>query len=111
MRIGWHWKKLSKRGPVQGFGKRLSSILGTYLSEYDMEAVYFDEGVRNSKRQLLESKDIGCLFTPAYTTMLGHLRSQALSSMLEFDKDVQMLPYKQADWDASRIHGKNLNVI
>ncbi|TQD84483.1 hypothetical protein C1H46_029963 [Malus baccata] len=44
-------------GPVQGFGKRLSSILATYLSEkYDMEAIYFDEGVRNSKRQLLESK-------------------------------------------------------
>ncbi|VVA22668.1 PREDICTED: ROOT HAIR [Prunus dulcis] len=118
-------------GPVQGFGKRLSSILGTYLSEYDMEAVYFDEGVRNSKRQLLESKALDFVY-PAYTTMLGHLRSKALedfkvrleqslnkggefassvrtstqSSMLEFDKGCADAAIQQADWDASRVREK-----
>ncbi|BFG28354.1 hypothetical protein CerSpe_146280 [Prunus speciosa] len=118
-------------GPVQGFGKRLSSILGTYLSEYDMEAVYFDEGVRNSKRQLLGSKALDFVY-PAYTTMLGHLRSKALedfkvrleqslnkggefassvrtstqSSMLEFDKGCADAAIQQADWDASRVREK-----
>ncbi|CAB4276681.1 unnamed protein product [Prunus armeniaca] len=120
-----------QKGPVQGFGKRLSSILGTYLSEYDMEAVYFDEGVRNSKRQLLESKALDFVY-PAYTTMLGHLRSKALedfkvrleqslnkggefassvrtstqSSMLEFDKGCADAAIQQADWDASRVREK-----
>ncbi|KAE9461486.1 hypothetical protein C3L33_06600, partial [Rhododendron williamsianum] len=96
--------------PVPGFGKKLSSILDTYLSEYDMEAFYFDELVRKAKRQQLESKalqtdswilgvgvpdkattiDLGYvslmsddahhLVHPAYVTMLGHLRSKALES-------------------------------
>ncbi|CAB4307078.1 unnamed protein product [Prunus armeniaca] len=129
-----HWFTLEEavqKGPVQGFGKRLSSILRTYLSEYDMEAVYFDEGVRNSKRQLLESKALDFVY-PAYTTMLGHLRSKALedfkvrleqslnkggefassvrtstqSSMLEFDKGCADAAIQQADWDASRVREK-----
>ncbi|XP_034210773.1 protein ROOT HAIR DEFECTIVE 3 homolog 2-like [Prunus dulcis] len=115
-------------GPVQGFGKRLSSILSTYLSEYDMEAIYFDEGVRNSKRQLLESKALDFVY-PAYTTMLEHVHSKALkdfkvrleellnkregftsslrtctqSSMLEFDKGCADAAIQQANWDASRV--------
>ncbi|KAM2607051.1 hypothetical protein TB2_035660 [Malus domestica] len=114
-------------GPVQGFGKRLSSILATYLSEYDMEAIYFDEGVRNSKRQLLESKALDFVY-PAYSAMLGHLRSKALedfqvrleqslnkgegfassvrtcaqSSMLEFEKGCADAAIQQANWDASK---------
>ncbi|KAL6282849.1 hypothetical protein ACE6H2_013778 [Prunus campanulata] len=118
-------------GPVQGFGKRLSSILCTYLSEYDMEAIYFDEGVGNSKRQLLESKALDFVY-PAYTTMMGHLRSKALedfkvrleqslnrggefassvrtstqSSMLEFDKGCADAAIQLADWDASRVREK-----
>ncbi|ONI11569.1 hypothetical protein PRUPE_4G113800 [Prunus persica] len=124
-------KEAVQIGPVQGFGIRLSSILGTYLSEYDMEAVYFDEGVRNSKRQLLESKALDFVY-PAYTTMLGHLRSKALedfkvrleqslnkggefassvrtssqSSMLEFDKGCADTAIQQADWDGSRVREK-----
>ncbi|KAG5552758.1 hypothetical protein RHGRI_010751 [Rhododendron griersonianum] len=43
-------------GPVPGFGNKLSSILDTYLFEYDMEAFYFDELVRKAKRQQLKSK-------------------------------------------------------
>ncbi|KAJ0081002.1 hypothetical protein Patl1_11822 [Pistacia atlantica] len=49
-------------GPVPGFGKLLSSILDTYLSEYDMETIYFDEGVRTAKRQHLESKALDVRF-------------------------------------------------
>ncbi|CAN6545844.1 unnamed protein product [Malus baccata var. baccata] len=118
-------------GPVQGFGKRLSSILATYLSEYDMEAIYFDEGVRNSKRQLLESKALDFVY-PAYLAMLGHLRSKALedfqvrleqslnkgegfassvrtcaqSSMLEFEKGCADAAIQQANWDASKAREK-----
>ncbi|XP_028958806.1 protein ROOT HAIR DEFECTIVE 3 homolog 2-like isoform X2 [Malus domestica] len=118
-------------GPVQGFGKRLSSILATYLSEYDMEAIYFDEGVRNSKRQLLESKALDFVY-PAYSAMLGHLRSKALedfqvrleqslnkgegfassvrtcaqSSMLEFEKGCADAAIQQANWDASKVREK-----
>ncbi|KAE8719979.1 Protein ROOT HAIR DEFECTIVE 3-like protein 2 [Hibiscus syriacus] len=43
-------------GSVSGFGGKLSSILETYFSEDDSEAIYFDEGVRNAKRKQLESK-------------------------------------------------------
>ncbi|CAN6689310.1 unnamed protein product [Malus baccata var. baccata] len=118
-------------GPVQGFGKRLSSILATYLSEYDMEAIYFDEGVRNSKRQFLESKVLDFVY-PAYSAMLGHLRSKALedfqvrleqslnkgegfassvrtcaqSSMLEFEKGCADAAIQQANWDASKVREK-----
>ncbi|XP_034212675.1 protein ROOT HAIR DEFECTIVE 3 homolog 2-like [Prunus dulcis] len=118
-------------GPVQGFGKRLSSILGTYLSKYDIEAIYFDGGARNSKRQLLESKMLDFVYR-AYTTMLGHVRSKALeafkvrleqslnkgrgfatyaricthSSMLEFDKGCADASVIQANWDASRVREK-----
>ncbi|KAI4299294.1 hypothetical protein L6164_032765 [Bauhinia variegata] len=118
-------------GPVQGFGKKLSSIIDAYLSEYDAEAIYFDEGVRNAKRQQLESKALDLVY-PAYTTMLGHLRTRALenfrtkmeqslkngegfaasdhkctqSSMLEFDQGSADAAIKQANWDASRIREK-----
>ncbi|CAN6545850.1 unnamed protein product [Malus baccata var. baccata] len=154
-------------GPVQGFGKRLSSILATYLSEkfdsglimfivsvlwactvsssdfilyvlislmhhrYDMEAIYFDERVRNSKRQLLESKALDFVY-PAYSAMLGHLRYKALedfqvrleqllnkgegfassvrtcaqSSMLEFEKGCADVAIQQANWDASKVREK-----
>ncbi|ONI11434.1 hypothetical protein PRUPE_4G106600 [Prunus persica] len=119
-------------GPVQGFGKRLSSILSTYLSKYDTEAtIYFDEGARNSKRQLLESKALDFVY-PAYTTMLGHVHSKALvdfkvrleqslnkgegftlsvrtctqSSILEFDKGCADVAIQQANWDASRVREK-----
>lgn len=118
-------------GPVLGFGKKLSSILETYLSEYDMEAIYFDVGVRNVKRQQLETKALD-LVHPAYLSMLGHLRSKALqnfktrlehslncgegfaasvrncnqSCMLEFDKGCADAAIRQADWDASKVREK-----
>eukprot|EP00262_Sarcandra_glabra_P002598 TRINITY_DN1299_c0_g1_i7.p1 TRINITY_DN1299_c0_g1~~TRINITY_DN1299_c0_g1_i7.p1 ORF type:complete len:839 (-),score=166.53 TRINITY_DN1299_c0_g1_i7:268-2514(-) len=85
------WLKLVEAvesGLVPGFGKRLSSILDKCLSEYDMEAIYFDEGVRSEKRQQLESRVLH-LVQPAYQSMLGHLRSRTLDSFKEaFDKSL-----------------------
>ncbi|KAK1281796.1 Protein ROOT HAIR DEFECTIVE 3 [Acorus calamus] len=73
-------------GLVPKFGRKLSLIVEKYLSEYDMEAIYFDEGVRNAKRQQLESKVLH-LVHPAYQSMLGHLRSHTLEKFKEaFEK-------------------------
>ncbi|KAL9456544.1 hypothetical protein AB3S75_005718 [Citrus x aurantiifolia] len=120
-----------QEGPVSGFGKRLSSVLDTYLSEYDMEAVYFDEGVRNAKRKQLESKALDFVY-PTYSTLLGHLRSKAFESfkiqleqslkkgegfaasvcactqscMLEFDRGCADAAIRQAKWDASKVREK-----
>ncbi|GLU14081.1 hypothetical protein SLE2022_306720 [Rubroshorea leprosula] len=118
-------------GPVPDFGRKLSSILDTYFSEYDMEAIYFDEGVRNAKRQQLESKVLDFVY-PAYTKLLGHLRSKALeefksrleemlnkgegfaasvhtctnSCLVEFDQRCEDAVIEQAHWDASKVQEK-----
>ncbi|KAG5248636.1 protein ROOT HAIR DEFECTIVE [Salix suchowensis] len=73
-------------GPVSGFGKKLSAILNISLSEYDAEAIYFDEGVRSAKRQQLEEKLLQ-LVQPAHQSMLSHIRSGTLEKFKEaFDK-------------------------
>ncbi|OIV96013.1 hypothetical protein TanjilG_27117 [Lupinus angustifolius] len=118
-------------GPVLGFGEKLSSIIDTYLSQYDREAIFFDEAVRNAKRKLLESKALDFVY-PAYTTILGHLRSKALddfktkleqslskgegfasavnvwtqSIMLEFDKGSSGAAVRQAIWGDSKVRDK-----
>ncbi|KAL0352709.1 UNVERIFIED_CONTAM: protein ROOT HAIR defective [Sesamum angustifolium] len=105
-----------KTGAVSGFGKSISSILKTYLSEYDMESAYFEED----------------LVYPTYITMLGHLRANALesfrirlekclargegfaasvrtcqqSAMLEFDQGCSDAAIQQANWDASKVREK-----
>ncbi|GLT59119.1 hypothetical protein SLA2020_319560 [Shorea laevis] len=116
---------------VSGFGRKLSSILDAYFSEYDLEAIYFDEGVRNTKRQQLESKVFDFVH-PAHTKLLGHLRVKALddfksrvqemlnkgdgfaasvrtctgSCMLEFDLGCADAAIKQANWDSSKVREK-----
>ncbi|GAV78733.1 RHD3 domain-containing protein [Cephalotus follicularis] len=118
-------------GPVSGFGKKLSSILEIYFSEYDMEAIYFDEGVRNAKRQQLESKALDFVH-PTYVTMLGHVHTKALenfktrlehflnkgegfaasvhtctqSSVLEFDQGCADAAIRQVHWDSSKVREK-----
>lgn len=118
-------------GPVSGFGKKLSSILEMYFSEYDKETVYYDEGVRNTKREELELNALHFVH-PVYTTMLGHLRFKALESfkarleqslhkregfaasvrsctrscMLEFDHGCADAAITQANWDASKVREK-----
>uniref|UniRef100_A0A6V7QU24 GB1/RHD3-type G domain-containing protein n=1 Tax=Ananas comosus var. bracteatus TaxID=296719 RepID=A0A6V7QU24_ANACO len=118
-------------GPVSDFGRKLSSILDFYLSEYDMEAIYFDEGVRTAKRQQLESRALNYVHS-AFLAMLGHLRSKAFdkfksdlelslksgkgfaastrdciqSSMLEFDTGLKDVVVRHADWDVSKVRSK-----
>ncbi|KAL4386024.1 hypothetical protein GQ457_09G004330 [Hibiscus cannabinus] len=118
-------------GSVSSFGRKLSNILETYFSEYDSEAIYFDEGVRNAKRKQLESKALD-LVHPAYLNLLGHLRFKALevfksrleqmlkegegfaaaahactkSCMLEFDQGCADAAIRQAKWDASKVREK-----
>jgi hypothetical protein len=116
---------------VPNFGKRLSSILENYLSEYDKEAVFFDEGVRTAKRQQLELKALQ-LVHPAHASLLGHLRSKTLESfkmrleeslkkgekfadsvrksiqacMMDFNHGCADAAVKQANWDVSKIREK-----
>ncbi|OMO70752.1 Root hair defective 3 GTP-binding protein [Corchorus capsularis] len=118
-------------GPVSGFGKKLNSVLSTFLSEYDAEATYFDEGVRSAKRKQLEDKLLQ-LVQPAYQTMLGHLRSETLekfkeafekalsagegfsvaahnctkSFMATFDERAADAVVELANWDSSKVRDK-----
>lgn len=118
-------------GPVIGFGKKISSILDKYFSDYDTEAVYFDESVRTTKRQHLESKSLDLVY-PAYQAMLGHLRAKVLSmfreqleqalkigeafavavrdcmkiALAEFDQGCADATVQQATWDSSKTREK-----
>ncbi|TQD84623.1 hypothetical protein C1H46_029825 [Malus baccata] len=123
-------QKAAETGPVPDFGKRVSSILDDYLSEYDGEAVDFDEGVRKSKRDMLESKALQSAHA-VYNTMLGHLCSKAfegfkvgvtslnpekefaaslraciLSSMHEFRQGCADAAVQQSNWSFSSIVDK-----
>ncbi|VAI13205.1 unnamed protein product [Triticum turgidum subsp. durum] len=115
-------------GSVLSFGKKLGSIVEVHMEEYDKEAVYFDEAVRKSKRQLLESRILN-LVQPAFQKNLSHLRTKALekfktglnqslesgkgfaasvretteSSLSEFNQGCADSVIKQADWDYSKI--------
>ncbi|KAG7014019.1 Protein ROOT HAIR DEFECTIVE 3-like 1, partial [Cucurbita argyrosperma subsp. argyrosperma] len=118
-------------GPVQGFGKKLSSIIDTCLSEYDAEATFFDEGVRSAKRVQLEEKLLQ-LVQPAFQSLLGHIRSGTFDNFKEafdkalnegegfssaasncsqtymaiFDTECAGAIIEQANWDTSRIRDK-----
>ncbi|GJN21104.1 hypothetical protein PR202_gb08552 [Eleusine coracana subsp. coracana] len=84
-----HIEEAVQHDYVPGFGKKLNNLLDKCLSEYDMEAIYFDEGVRSSKRQQLESKLLQ-LVNPAYQSLLGHLRIRTLEAFKEsFDKALE----------------------
>nr|GLL23428.1 protein ROOT HAIR DEFECTIVE 3 homolog 1-like [Ipomoea trifida] len=117
--------------PVPGFGKMLSSILATCLSEYDAEATFFDEGVRMAKRKVLEEKLLQ-LVQPTYQSMLGHVRSEAMekfkemfdnalnggkgfavaasecseSCLVQFNERCKDAAIEQANWDSSKVKDK-----
>ncbi|XP_045804712.1 protein ROOT HAIR DEFECTIVE 3 homolog 2-like isoform X2 [Trifolium pratense] len=126
---GWlELKKAVHLGPVQGFGKKLSSIIDTYLSLYDKETMFFDEAVRNAKRKQFQSNVLDTVH-PAYKTMIGHLHSKGLKDfkttldgslgngeefassvhywtryiMLDFDKGSTDASVRQTNWDASKV--------
>ncbi|KAK1362827.1 Protein ROOT HAIR DEFECTIVE 3-like [Heracleum sosnowskyi] len=117
--------------PVPGFGKKLSSILDTCLSEYDAEATYFEDGVRSKKRKQLEEKLLQ-IVQPAYQSMLGHIRSRTLDKFKDafddalkggqgfavasrystkaflkfFDEESADAIIKQANWDTAKVREK-----
>ncbi|XP_072995520.1 protein ROOT HAIR DEFECTIVE 3-like [Typha latifolia] len=128
------WRQLEEdvqHDIVPGFGKKLSIILDKCLSGYDMEAIYFDEGVRTSKRQQLESKLLQ-MVNPAYQSLLGHLRTKTLDDfkeafdkalsrgegfavsaldctqffMSKFDNSCKDAAIQQANWDPSKFRDK-----
>lgn len=128
------WRELEEAvqsGPVSGFGKKLSSVLDTCLSEYDAEATYFDEGVRSAKRKQLEEKLLQ-LVQPAFQSLLGHLRSGTFDKFKEafdkaldngegfsvaashctqsymalFDERCADAVIEQANWDTSKVRDK-----
>ncbi|KAL8171645.1 hypothetical protein V2J09_023449 [Rumex salicifolius] len=129
-------EEAAQNEPVKGFGKKLSLILGSCLSEYDAEAIFFDEGVRTAKRKLLEEKLLQ-LVQPAFQAILGHLRSLTLekfkdafekalkegegfsaaavrctqSFMSQFDEGYADAVIEQAQWDTSRVREKLLRDI
>ncbi|KAB2637081.1 protein ROOT HAIR DEFECTIVE 3 2-like [Pyrus ussuriensis x Pyrus communis] len=103
---GWlALQKAALTGLVPDFGRRVSSILYNYLSEYDKEVVDFEEGVRKSKRHMLESKALQSA-QAVYDTMLGHLCSKAFE---EFKVRVASLnPEKRF---VESIHACNLSTM
>ncbi|PUZ45319.1 hypothetical protein GQ55_8G213100 [Panicum hallii var. hallii] len=120
-----------KSGLVPSFGTRLGAILDSYLSEYDMETLYFDEGVRTVKRKQLESSMLDHTY-PALETVIEHLHLVALNkfrsdleqtlrsregftasvhqcvqaSMAEFDAGLRDAAVKHVEWDASKVRNK-----
>ncbi|KAF7843484.1 protein ROOT HAIR DEFECTIVE 3-like [Senna tora] len=118
-------------GPIPGFGRKLSSILDNCLSEYDVEATYFDEGVRSAKQKQLQEKLLQ-LVQPAFQSALGHIRSgtfdkfkdafdKALnggegfsaasnkcteSCMAQFDEACADVVIEKANWDTSKVREK-----
>ncbi|XP_062182418.1 protein ROOT HAIR DEFECTIVE 3 homolog 2-like isoform X2 [Phragmites australis] len=120
-----------KSGPVPSFGTKLSAILDFYLSEYDMETMYFDEGVRTAKRQHLESSMLNHTY-PALETLIEHLhlvvlnkfksdleqslrsrygfaasvRQCAQALMAEFDAELRDATVNHVEWDASNARNK-----
>ncbi|PVH34427.1 hypothetical protein PAHAL_8G217100 [Panicum hallii] len=129
---GWlELEAAAKSGPVPSFGTRLGAILDSYLSEYDMETLYFDEGVRTAKRKQLESSMLDHTY-PALETVIEHLHLVALNkfrsdleqtlrsregfaasvhqcvqaSMAEFDAGLRDAAVKHVEWDASKVRNK-----
>lgn len=118
-------------GLPPSFGMRLSAILDSYLSEYDMETMYFDEGVRAAKRQQLESSMLDHAY-PVIERVMEHLHLVALdkfkgdleqslrhtegfaesvrrcsqASMAEFDAGMRDTAVKHVQWDASKVRNK-----
>ncbi|KAL9259637.1 ROOT HAIR DEFECTIVE 3-like protein [Drosera capensis] len=129
-------EEAAQSGAVRGFGKKLSSILDRFLSDYDAEATYFDEGVRSGKRKNLEEKLLQQV-RPAFDSILGHLRSGTLDKFKEafdkalnagegfssaaysctesfkgvFDEGCADAVIKQANWDTSKVKEKFLRDV
>ncbi|XP_016648893.1 PREDICTED: protein ROOT HAIR DEFECTIVE 3 homolog 1-like [Prunus mume] len=121
------WIQLKVISVHTGFGKKLSSMIDTCISEYDEEATYYDDSVKSVKRKQLEEKLLQ-LVQPAFQDLLELKRSDTLdkfkeafdkaldgvkefsvtarnfteSFMAQFDKGCADAVIKQANWDTSK---------
>ncbi|XP_037429923.1 protein ROOT HAIR DEFECTIVE 3-like [Triticum dicoccoides] len=77
-----HFKETVQNYYVPGFGKKISTLLDRCLSEYDMECIYYDDGVRTSIRQQLESEILKLVY-PAYKSLMKHLLNGTLKAFEE----------------------------
>ncbi|KAH0904467.1 hypothetical protein HID58_043970 [Brassica napus] len=106
-----NWRELEEAvqsGPVSGFGKKLSSILQSCLSEYDTEATYFEEGVRSSRDNSCR-KTIARCFREALNAEEGFSSSAdvcAQSCVSKFDKGCEEAVIEQANWDTCKTREK-----
>ncbi|GJN18581.1 hypothetical protein PR202_gb05753 [Eleusine coracana subsp. coracana] len=93
---------------VPGFGKKISILLDRCLSDYDMEAIYFDEGVRNSKRQQLESRLLQESFDKALEKegFAVAARNCTQAFLEKFDKGSEDAAIQQVNWDPSKVKDK-----
>jgi len=75
------WHHIEERAQVEvvlGFGKAVNDVLEKQLQAYVVEAGFFDEGVRSSKRNFLLSRLLDVV-QPSYAAVIGHHRAKALS--------------------------------
>ncbi|KAG5223404.1 protein ROOT HAIR DEFECTIVE [Salix suchowensis] len=124
-------KEAVQAGPVSRFGATLSSILESYLSQYDTEVMHYDQDVRNAKRRQMESQALEVVRN-AYVTILEHLYSSTLESFktsleqslnkgkgfaasarifaqscfLVFDQGCEDAAIRQSEWNASEAREK-----
>ncbi|XP_057473642.1 protein ROOT HAIR DEFECTIVE 3-like [Actinidia eriantha] len=83
------WRQLREcktTDAVGGFGKKVSSILDKYLSEYDKETEYYKEVVRSKQRGILKEKLLEHV-KPTYENMLKLVSSETLDIFVKaFDE-------------------------
>ncbi|CAI9114347.1 OLC1v1015055C2 [Oldenlandia corymbosa var. corymbosa] len=75
-------QEIAQSHPVPNFGKKLSTIIKTCLTEYDAETTYFDEAVRMRIRKQLEEKLLK-LVQPTHRSILGRIGCDALERFKE----------------------------
>ncbi|KAM1359493.1 hypothetical protein ACFX11_046476 [Malus domestica] len=127
----YEWSELKEAvqsASYPGFGDVLSSLLDTYISRYDGETTYYDEGVRSEKRKWLEEKLLH-LVEPAFHNLVENISSSTLdkfkeafdraldrqegfsvavsrcteSFMAQFKEGCADAAIKQANWDTSTV--------
>eukprot|EP00249_Psilotum_nudum_P022102 c28372_g1_i1 orf=326-2764(-) len=94
----WTLETDAKAGPIPNFGKKLNHLLDKYLSWYDAEAAFLDQGVRVTKKQMLLAKALDIVH-PSYQVVVGHHKAKALS---RFKHDLEL--YVDVDGFAKTMH-------
>lgn len=135
------WRSLeekAKNDVVVGFGKFVNDVVEKFLQAYNMEAAFFDEGVRTSKQNFLTSRILDVV-QPSYQLVIGHHRAKVLNSfkmsldtnleshsdegfanivrwcskaaLLEFERGCADAEVARSGWDSSKAKEKLLRDI